>query len=157
MTWSEYYQEGTTQMIDKMKSLLKENSMCVLATSSDNKPHCSLMAYVTDDAANTLFMVTLKTSRKYRNLTLNPHVSLLVDTRTDAKGGTRGGILALTVSGVSSVLKGGADKDLILSRILETHPHLKDLAFDPDAEVISIRVESLLLLEGASTAHFEKL
>jgi nitroimidazol reductase NimA-like FMN-containing flavoprotein (pyridoxamine 5'-phosphate oxidase superfamily) len=143
-------------MIEKMQSLLKDNSMCVLASSSDDRPHCSLMAYVADEEATTLFMVTLKTSRKYRNLTLNPHVSLLVDTRADARGDS-GSILALTVSGASSVLKGGADKDLVLRRIVQAHPHLKDLAFDPDAEVISIKIESLLLLEGASTAHFEEL
>ena len=143
-------------MIRKSKTLLKENSMCVLASSFDNKPHCSLMAYVTDEEAYTLFMITLKKSRKYRNLSINPHVSLLVDTRTDAKGDA-GGILALTVAGVASVLKDGADKDLVLRRIVQAHPHLQDLATDPDAEAISIKVESLLLLEGPLNAHFEEL
>jgi nitroimidazol reductase NimA-like FMN-containing flavoprotein (pyridoxamine 5'-phosphate oxidase superfamily) len=143
-------------MSERMKSLLKENSMCVLATSFENKPHCSLMAYVTDeDDVSTLFMVTLRSSRKFRNLSLNPHVSLLVDTRADSKGGGDN-ILALTVSGVCSALANRADKDLILGRIVGAHPHLQDLAYHPDAEVISVRVETLLLLEGATTAHFEE-
>ena len=143
-------------MVKKSKTLLKENSMCVLASSFDNRPHCSLMAYVTDEEANTLYMVTLKKSRKYRNISINPHVSLLVDTRTDAKGDA-GSVLALTVAGLTSVLKDGIDKDLILRRVVQAHPHLKDLALDPDAEAISIKVQSLLLLEGALNAQFEEL
>jgi nitroimidazol reductase NimA-like FMN-containing flavoprotein (pyridoxamine 5'-phosphate oxidase superfamily) len=144
-------------MNERMKSLLKENSMCVLATSSDDKPHCSLMAYVTDeDDVNTLFMVTPGSSRKFRNLSLNHHVSLLVDTRADSKG-DRGNILALTVSGVCLTVENRADKDAILRRIVGAHPHLQDLAYHPEAEVISVRVETLLLLEGATTAHFEEL
>lgn len=143
-------------MIEKMKALLKEDSICVLASSSGDRPHCSLMAYVTDGEAETLFMVTLKSSRKYRNLSLNPHVSLLVDTRTHANG-DRGNISALTVSGVSSIMTDRADKDLILRRIVGAHPHLQDLAYHPDAEVISVKVETLLLLEGPTSAHFEQL
>jgi general stress protein 26 len=143
-------------MIEKMKALLKENSMCVLASSSGDRPHCSLMAYVTDEEAKTLFMVSLMTSRKSRNLSVNPYISLLVDNRTEA-GGDIGSILALTVSGVCSVVADGEEKDLIQNRIVQAHPRLHGLAYHPDAEVIAIKVQSLLLLEGPTTAHFEEL
>jgi hypothetical protein len=49
--------ESQMRSVAAMKSLLKANSMCVLATSSDDKPHCSLMAYVTDDEGDTLFFL----------------------------------------------------------------------------------------------------
>jgi nitroimidazol reductase NimA-like FMN-containing flavoprotein (pyridoxamine 5'-phosphate oxidase superfamily) len=41
-------------MIDTMKELLSTHDMCVLATSGDQGPHCSLMAYVCDDAVRHL-------------------------------------------------------------------------------------------------------
>ncbi len=140
-------------MLQKMKALLRENSLCVLATSLDDKPHCSLMAYITDDRAVKLYMVTLNTSRKYRNIMRNPRVSLLVDSRIDDKSGA-GSIKALTVSGTCSVVRDKPDKDSILARMEQSVPSIREIMIHPDAEVISIQVESLLLLEGPAQAHF---
>jgi len=33
-------------MLEKMKDILKVNDLCVLATFSEGKPHCSLMSYI---------------------------------------------------------------------------------------------------------------
>jgi nitroimidazol reductase NimA-like FMN-containing flavoprotein (pyridoxamine 5'-phosphate oxidase superfamily) len=143
-------------MIDKMKKLLAENSICVLATCSENKPLCSLMTYVTDEQSNTVYSVTLNTSRKFKNITQNPHVSLLVDSRANNRGDT-GSIEALTAFGISSIVRNEADKDSMLARIGLNNPHLRELLTHPDAEVISIQIESFLLLEGPTQAHFEDL
>jgi nitroimidazol reductase NimA-like FMN-containing flavoprotein (pyridoxamine 5'-phosphate oxidase superfamily) len=147
------FQAEGENMLDKMKKLLGESSICVLATCSENKPLCSLMTYVTDEQADTVYTVTLKTSRKYKNITQNPHVSLLVDSRADDRGDA-GNIEALTAFGVSSIVRNKADKDAILTRIGRNNPHLRELLAHPDAEVIFIRVESFLLLEGPTQAHF---
>ena len=141
-------------MLDKMKRLLSESSICVLATCSENKPLCSLMTYVTDEQANRVYFVTLKTSRKYKNIAQNPHVSLLVDSRAAAGRSDAGSIEALTAFGISSIVRNKADKDSILARIGRSNPHLRELLAHPDAEVISIQVESFLLLEGPTQAHF---
>ena len=42
-------------MLEKMKALLRENSLCVLATCSEGRPHCSLMTYVTDEHFTDVF------------------------------------------------------------------------------------------------------
>jgi nitroimidazol reductase NimA-like FMN-containing flavoprotein (pyridoxamine 5'-phosphate oxidase superfamily) len=68
-------------MIEKMKALVKRKDICVLATVSENNPHCSLMAYVTDNDCREIYMVTNRQSTKFRNLSANPLVSLLIDTR----------------------------------------------------------------------------
>ncbi|MGV8072944.1 MAG: pyridoxamine 5'-phosphate oxidase family protein [Syntrophobacteraceae bacterium] len=143
-------------MLDKMKAILKESSMCVLATCSENKPHCSLMAYVTDEQAVTLYIVTLKASRKYINMMQNPHVSLLVDSRANDKG-EPGSIKALTVSGISSPLRDQTEKESVLTRLVQNHPHLRELIANSDAEVVAIRVESFLLLDGPTKAHFVRV
>jgi nitroimidazol reductase NimA-like FMN-containing flavoprotein (pyridoxamine 5'-phosphate oxidase superfamily) len=144
------------EMLEKMRALLRENSMCVLATCLDNRTHCSLMTYVTDQEGTTLHTVTLKTSRKYRNMVQNPHVSLLVDSRVDDRS-ERGRIKALTVFGVSSFVRDEKNRDLILTRIRQEHPHLSELLSHPDAEVIAIHAESFLLLEGPTQAHFVEI
>lgn len=140
------------EMMDRIKRLLREGSMCVLATCSENKPLCSLMAYVTDDEARTLFMATLKTSRKYRNILQCPDVSVLVDTRV-ADHTQPNAAKALTVSGTASVLQDVVPRSLVLSRIEQTHPHLKELLAHPGAEVIAVKASSYLLLDGPLDAH----
>jgi len=59
-------------MLEKMKALLKDNSLCILATCSESRPHCSLMTYETDEQGEAIYSVTLNTSRKYKNIELNP-------------------------------------------------------------------------------------
>lgn len=47
-------------MLETMKALVKEKDMCVLATVSDNKPHCSLMAYASNKTGLEIYMATKK-------------------------------------------------------------------------------------------------
>jgi nitroimidazol reductase NimA-like FMN-containing flavoprotein (pyridoxamine 5'-phosphate oxidase superfamily) len=142
-------------MLEKMKALLKENSLCILATCFESRPHCSLMTYVTDERGEAIYAVTLNTSRKYRNIAQNPNVSLLVDSRLRDR--SIGSIKALTISGICSLVRDETKKAAILTRIGKDNPHLRDLIFHPDAEVIAIAVESFLLLEGPTLANFVEL
>lgn len=142
-------------MLKRMKELLREKEMCVLATSLDNRPHCSLMAYIADDESQVVYMVTRKDTRKYKTLTENPHVCLFLDTRGEAP--SRDKIQALTVSGTYHPVDEGTERERILKDIITRYPHLSDLALHPDAEPISIRVETFLLLAGPLDAYFEKV
>lgn len=144
-------------MLERMIQLLKDNHTCVLATCSGNRPHCSLMAYVADDHARVVYMITQRGSRKHTNMLENPMVSFLVDTR---QGGELSGprrVLALTVHGTYSVLKDATESAIALKRILETHPQLEELASSHDAEVFSIKVASFLLLDGPADAYYHEL
>jgi nitroimidazol reductase NimA-like FMN-containing flavoprotein (pyridoxamine 5'-phosphate oxidase superfamily) len=120
-------------MLERIKALVKEKDICVLATVSGDKPHCSLMAYVTDDDCREIYMVTQRESRKYENLMKNRSVSLLIDTREENLGSRRPEAKALTVSGT-------------FKKIFLDHPN---------AEILCIRVTSFLLLDGLTDAHYE--
>jgi nitroimidazol reductase NimA-like FMN-containing flavoprotein (pyridoxamine 5'-phosphate oxidase superfamily) len=143
-------------MLPKMKRLLKEKDICVLATVSDNQPHCSLMAYVVDDEGRQIYMATLRDTRKFRNLTENPAVSLLIDTREDDSGSRRSQARALTVNGVFQRVERERQAP-IRARILERHPHLGELFAGGQAEIFCVRVESFQLLEGATDSYFERV
>lgn len=144
-------------MIEKMKALVKRKDICVLATVSENNPHCSLMAYVTDNDCRGIYMVTNRQSTKFRNLSANPSVSLLIDTREEHTGMQRPDAQALTVSGVYQEIQDENKKTRIRSKLLEKHPHIKNLMDMPDAEIFCVKVTSFLLLDGVSEAHFETL
>ena len=144
-------------MIEKMKALVKRKGSCVLATVSENKPHCSLMVYVTDNDCREIYMVTNRQTTKFRNLSTNPSVSLLIDTREEHTGTSHHGAQALTVSGVYHEITDENKKAHIRKDLIEKHPHIKVLMDMPDAEIFCVKVISFLLLDGVSEAHFEAL
>ncbi len=144
-------------MLDKMKALVREKDMCVLATVSNNRPHCSLMAYVANDAGTEIYMVTFKDTKKYRNLRENPWVSLLIDTREEDRGSRRPKARAITVTGVFEQIGDNNMRHQIRDALISRHAQLEGFADHPDAEVFSIRIHSFLLLDGIKNAYFETL
>jgi nitroimidazol reductase NimA-like FMN-containing flavoprotein (pyridoxamine 5'-phosphate oxidase superfamily) len=144
-------------MIEIMKKLAKEKDICVLATVSGAKPHCSLMAYTTDDDCSEIYMATQKNTKKFKNLMENPSVSLLIDNREEHKGSHRSEAKAMTVSGAFQKLEDNQKRAWVKARLLSRHPHLRELLDHPDAEVICIKIHSFLLLEGLTDAHFEEI
>ena len=142
-------------MLEKMRALVKRKDMCVLATVSDNRPHCSLMAYVTDEECREIYMVTDKLTKKYGNLTANPAACLLIDTRDEDVGSARIHGKALTVNGTFREIEDEERKSLIQDRLLERHPHLTELTLQPDTTIFGIKIESFLLLEGPTHSTFE--
>ncbi|MDA3895073.1 MAG: pyridoxamine 5'-phosphate oxidase family protein [Desulfobacteraceae bacterium] len=142
-------------MLETMKSIAKENSLCVLATvNEDAEPHCSLMAYAIDDACRELYMATGKSTQKYKNLQKNPTVSLLIDTREmQFREQTR----ALTISGVYQPIENEKTKTQIRSKLLKQHPHLKDFFSHADIVFICIKLRSFLLLNNVSESHYVEI
>jgi len=143
-------------MLESMKNFVKENNTCVLATCLDHQPHCSLMAYAPDTEGTTLFMITQTQTKKFRNMEQNDRVSLLIDSRVRAvQDGSRP--QALTVSGRYQPVTDVQEAEKIRRRIVETHPHLKNLADAPEAQVIAVKAVSFLWLKGPEEAYFEVL
>ena len=144
-------------MLEKMRNIVRGNDLCVLATVSEGKPHCSLMTYITDDTCSKIFMISHKQTKKYGNLTANPIVSLLIDTREEERGQKRIDLKALTVVGEFQIIKDQTQKSLIHAKFLKTHPHLTDFLNDPGAEIFSIKIKSFQLLDGVKDAFFETI
>ena len=141
-------------MLTEMKALAKQKNMCVLATVAGQKPYCSLMAYVTDDDCDEIYMVTHKNSTKYKNLMQNPAVSLLIDTREKSP---RSEAKALTVEGIFCKIQNEEKRKQAAAKLLQTHPHLDSFMQHPEADVFCVKISSFLLLNGLEQAHFESL
>jgi nitroimidazol reductase NimA-like FMN-containing flavoprotein (pyridoxamine 5'-phosphate oxidase superfamily) len=144
-------------MLKKMKKLVRDKDVCVLATVAENRPHCSLMSYVPDRDCREIYMMTQKGTKKYRNLAANKTVSLLIDTREEDCGADRAKLKALTVSGVFSSIGDKAKKKLVRQKLLKKHPQLRPFAEDPDTEVFAVKVKSFQLLDGVTDSYFEKV
>ena len=141
-------------MLDEMKTLAKQKDMCVLATVAGQKPYCSLMAYVTDENCEEIYMVTHKTTTKYQNLMQNPAVSLLIDTREKSP---QSQAKALTVQGVFGKIEIAAKRKQAAAKLLHRHPHLAGFLKHPEAEIFCVKISSFLLLDGLQEAHFKSV
>jgi len=142
-------------MLEEMKALAKQKNICVLATVSDGNPHCSLMAYATDDDCREIYMVTQKGTKKYKNLIKNPSVSLLIDTREEQVDSHPLQAKALTIAGLFQEIDDEYKKRFARERLLERHPYLAEFIDQTDTELICIKATSFLVLNGLKEAHFE--
>lgn len=141
-------------MLDQIKALLYRQDSCVLATIDGESPHCSLMAYAADDSGKHLFLITAPDTRKYRNLTRHPQVSLLIDNRSEHKSDAT---QALTVKGRCTVLDHADDIARVKADFARRHSRLKDFLHKDDLVVVCVTIESFLLLSGPERAHYETL
>jgi nitroimidazol reductase NimA-like FMN-containing flavoprotein (pyridoxamine 5'-phosphate oxidase superfamily) len=149
--------EGDIRMLITMKSITHEMSACVLATVSSQKPYCSIMSYVTDDACHNIYMASSRNTKKYRNLKENPAVSILIDNREAGAMNKDVPIKALTVEGVFHEILDRDEKEIISLKLRERHPGLKEFMDDPDTEVFCIRIISFMLLNGLKDAYYERV
>jgi nitroimidazol reductase NimA-like FMN-containing flavoprotein (pyridoxamine 5'-phosphate oxidase superfamily) len=141
-------------MREKIRALIREQGTCVLATALENRPHCSLMAYVTNASCDEIYLVTRNDSRKYQNMCENPAVSLLIDTRQDTLKTDHTETTALTLSGRFDRIVGDGERQRIEKEFSRKHPGLKDFFKNPEGEPIKIIIESYLLLEGPTRARY---
>lgn len=144
-------------MIEIMKKLAKERDICVLATASGGIPHCSLMAYATDEECREIYMATYRKSQKYKNLMENPSVSLLVDTREENTGAHRPEAKAMTIAGTYHRIEDRQKVAMVREQLLKRHPHLEPFLKGPDGEIICVRISSFLLLNGLTESYFEEV
>lgn len=141
-------------MLAEMKAFTSEKNICVLATVSGQKPHCSLMAYVTDENCTEMYMVTHRNTNKYKNLMQNPSVSLLIDSREVSP---RSNQKALTIEGVCAAIKSEEKRKAVQAKLLAVHPYLSEFISHPKAEIVCVRIRSFLLLHGLQKAHYESV
>ena len=141
-------------MIEKMKSLLRRKSSCVLATTDGDTPHCSLMAYITSEDADRLFLVTPRNTKKYRNIERHPGVSLLIDSRGEQ---TRKNTQALTLTGTCYILEDDVEISRVKSVFNHHHPHLHDFIRKEGVAFLCVELDAFLLLDGPESAHHEAL
>jgi nitroimidazol reductase NimA-like FMN-containing flavoprotein (pyridoxamine 5'-phosphate oxidase superfamily) len=134
-----------------IRDIIRENSFCVLATCSEDKPHCSLMSYAADDGCREIYMITLSDTQKFRNISMNPTVSLLIDSRTDPTHTVQ----ALTLGGKIQSVTDPDKKERIGRILLEVRPELKELIESSEAIFLSMQIESTQLFEGQKRVGIE--
>lgn len=136
-------------MRDDIKTLIQNRRHCVLATVADGRPYCSLMAYATDTDGTCFFMVTHHRTRKFKNITDNPRVSLLIDSRGTSTP------QALTIEGAGEQITAEADIRTAEGLLLADHPGLADFIRHPEAVFLRVTADSAVFLNGLTDVYYE--
>jgi len=139
---------------EKVRTLIRKQGTCVLATALKNQPYCSLMAYATNDLCDEIYLMTLNKGRKYQNLCENPVVSLLIDTRQGSSNFDPAEAMALTISGRFERVSTDPEREHIRKTLSLKHPGLTAFFENPQGEPVKIMIESYLLLEGPTKSHY---
>lgn len=131
--------------------ILRNSPLCVLCTCKDDIPDASLMLYLCDEGCTKMHMLTLKETTKYKNITANANVSLLVDTRSAGPGGADRA-QALTVHGRAAIVNDPETARELISRLARRHQYLANLAGNQSVQVIEVLITGILFLENVDKA-----
>lgn len=135
---------GSVSVPDRMNYLNKTERHAVLATSFQNKPYTSIVAFaLTQDMKGVLF-ATPKNTRKYRNIIKNNNVAILFDNRNNTDKAYMGAE-SVSILGTATPVRRGK-RWLELSRVfIRKHPVLK--------EFVQAHSTRLILVEATRCLH----
>jgi len=131
-------------MLKKIEELVQSQGHLALATSLDDVPHVSLMAYAAGPDCREFWAASLSSTRKYRNLMENPHASLLLDNRCNAEGPD----MALSVEVRLQPFATPAAEASACRALLMKHGNLAEFLGLSDAVLLRFVASRMQLLSG---------
>jgi heme iron utilization protein len=124
--------------------LLRGQKLAVLSTHNKGQPYASLVVFAATQDLKLLLFATTRATRKYDNLSHDPRVALLIDSRSNLNSDIHGAI-AVTATGIAEEV-GEKEKEALLKIYLAKHPHLKEFVHSPTCALLRIKVETYYLV-----------
>ena len=133
-----------------LRGIFHDQPLAVLATSAGTAPYADLVAVAFSLDLRHLFFATSRTTRKWRHLSSNPRVSLLMDNRSDQRGDFDK-TAAATIIGTAKDLI-GVDREEGQNLYLARHRHLTEFLAAPDCALFQVAIERIYLVN-----HFQEI
>jgi nitroimidazol reductase NimA-like FMN-containing flavoprotein (pyridoxamine 5'-phosphate oxidase superfamily) len=125
-----------------LRELIRTQYFAVLNTLGEGLPYSNLVSFAITDDLKSLIFVTNRNTRKFRNITGNTNISLLIDNRTNQPSDISQAI-AVTVIGKAHEEE---DKEKSLKAVfLARHPHLSQFIDDPNNAMILVAVSEYII------------
>lgn len=126
--------ENTKQEI--IGAVLNATGFAVLATESNGQPHTSLIAITPTRDFRQIIFATYRNTLKYRNLSGNNKVALLMEDGNCNSEGLKGRIV-LTVAGHAEEISPEENEELFRAH-LKRHPELESFMLSSDCVLIRV-------------------
>lgn len=132
--------------VQQLRALLAEQRLAVLATSESGRPYTSLVAFAATGDMHNILLATERATRKYVNLSAEPRVALLIDSRTHQDSDLEQAVAA-TALGWAETLEGD-ERAMLQETFLARHPSLDRFVRSPSCALIRVRVEVYYLVRS---------
>ena len=140
-----------------LQKLCKAQTLAVLCTHNRGGSYGSLVAFANTDDMREIVFATLRTTRKYDNLSSDKNVALLLDNRSNKTSDFRKATAATAMGKVREVTKRRNSRYLKL--YLGKHPHLKEFVEAPSCALMVIAVDKYYVVnrfQQVMELHFTK-
>ncbi len=136
--------EKTALLKEFLRDLFSSQRLAVLATQNRGQPYGSLVAFMATEDLKHLLFATTRATRKYANLSKNPRIAMLVDTRSNQEVDFHQAA-AVTATGVVKETV-GSQKRRFQKLYLSKHPYLKDFVSSPTCALLRMDVETYYIV-----------
>jgi nitroimidazol reductase NimA-like FMN-containing flavoprotein (pyridoxamine 5'-phosphate oxidase superfamily) len=127
-----------------LNTLLTTQRLAVVATVMRGRPYTSLVAFAASEDLRRVVFCTTRATTKYRNLSEEPNVSVLIDSRTHSVEDFATGA-AVTAIGKAAELPASVAGPTV-ERFLRKHSHLEAFVRSPSTALCSVEVEKYYLV-----------
>jgi nitroimidazol reductase NimA-like FMN-containing flavoprotein (pyridoxamine 5'-phosphate oxidase superfamily) len=137
-------EEMDQQTRERLTNLFDSQLIAVLGTSSDDDPYTCLVGFMFSSDLKNLFFATMRNRLKYRHISSNPRVSLIIDDRKNSPA---------DFSHATSVTVVGTAKDTeepertkLAEMLVERHPFLTDFVKDSNCAIMKVGIEKMYIV-----------
>jgi len=131
---------------ENIEGTLKSCRFAVLATEGKGQPHTSLIAITPFESSRQLIFATYRNTLKYRNLTNNSKVALLIE-NGDADMKDLQGNTVLTIIGHTEEINIAENKEAYQAH-LDLHPEMKSFMRSSDCTLFLVIAQSYQVVNG---------
>jgi hypothetical protein len=129
-----------------IEGVLNTGGFAVLATEGNSQPHASFIAITPFGICGQIIFATYRNTLKYRNISRNNKVAVLIESRDDAREVMQRSIL-LTIIGQAEEI-GIAEYETAYQAHLKQHPDLESFMRSSDCVLIRVIAISYQVVYG---------
>ena len=135
-----------SQKVDHFKfiDLIKNQEFGVLTTSFNNNPYSTLVAFIFDERANSVFFVTSHYTRKFQYIESNNKVSFFVDNRDISENFIH--INTVCIQGTVNIIKNISKVAYIKHLITDKYPYLNELCTSKACVTLKIQIKEIFFV-----------
>ena len=127
-----------------VSDLLATQYFAVFCTRSETHPYCSLVGFAAAKDLRHIVLATMKDARKFRNLSSDGRVSLMIDSRTNRVEDLSDASAVTVIGEVGGVES--AEESPHRELYLRRHPHLESFLDDPNTVIVCVDVSKYILV-----------
>jgi len=129
-----------------IENILMNSRFAVLATEGDGQPHASFIAITPMANYRALVFATYRNTQKYRNLTSNGKVALLVESGNNLNSEQQDSFVLTAFGHVEEIRI--EDLEAVYNAHLEWHPDLLSFLQTEDCTLVRIKVDTYQVVRG---------